>query len=171
MIKRANIVVAEPMPGEKDLLQAFLAELKEDSLEDLIRRALQIPANRKVRATKAMAESLAELVDTVWEGMKLAGEMGTLLKIERDIAPCHREGPNEWDDSSAAVSRDAIMALAESSAKKRSGWSQASMTTSGRRLRSSVFQALAEYVEAASALGNARRRLFAEDATARLCLG
>ena len=27
---RANIVIAEPMPGEKDLLQDFLAELKAD---------------------------------------------------------------------------------------------------------------------------------------------
>ena len=31
IIKRANIVIAEPMPGEKDLLKEFLAELKEDS--------------------------------------------------------------------------------------------------------------------------------------------
>ena len=46
-----------------------------------------------------MAESLAELVATVWDGMTLAGEMGTLLKIERDIARAIAKGRMEWDDS------------------------------------------------------------------------
>src|SRR5262249_38990388 len=37
-ITRSNIVCAEPMPGEKDLLEGFLKTLHEDKLEALIRR-------------------------------------------------------------------------------------------------------------------------------------
>ena len=48
-----------------------------------------------------MADSLAELVNTVWDGMKLAGEMGTLLRIERDIACAIEKGRAEWDDRPA----------------------------------------------------------------------
>ena len=51
-IRRANIVIAEPMPGERDLLKEFLRGLKEDRLEGLLRRALNIPTDRNVRATK-----------------------------------------------------------------------------------------------------------------------
>ena len=86
VIRRANLVIAEPMPGEKELLAEFLRGLKEDRLEGLLRRALDIPSERTVKATKAMADSLAELVAAVWHGMKLAGELGPLLKIERDLA-------------------------------------------------------------------------------------
>jgi hypothetical protein len=99
IIRRANIVIAEPMPGEKDLLKEFLVELKEDKLERLIRRALKVPSDKRVRATKAMADSLAELVETVWDGMKLAGEMGMLLKIERDLARAIEKGRAEWEDT------------------------------------------------------------------------
>jgi hypothetical protein len=164
LIKRANIVIAEPMPGEKDLLQGFLAELKEDRLEDLIRRALDIPASRKVRATKAMAESLAELVNTVWDGMKLAGEIGTLLKIERDIALAIEKGRAEWDDSLPLfrVTHYALGGPANEQLVKMVPGEGEDFWTKAEKL---VFQALTDYVEEAIASGNARRKLFAEDAS------
>ena len=163
LIKRANIVIAEPMPGEKDLLQGFLDELKEDRLEDLIRRALDIPANRKVRATKAMAESLAELVSTVWDGMKLAGEMGTLLKIERDIARAIKKGRTEWDDS-LPLFRVTHYGLCERTTEQLVKVIPGEGENFWTKAEKLVFQALADYVESASASGNARRKLFAEDA-------
>jgi len=58
-IRRSNIVVAEPMPGEKEMLQEFIS-------------GLQPPI-------------IGSLVETVFEKMKLAGEAGTLLKIEEEI--------------------------------------------------------------------------------------
>lgn len=58
-IQRSNIVCAEPMPGEYDLLGEFLRELK--------------PA------------VLGRIVMKIWERMKVAGEAGSLLKIEREI--------------------------------------------------------------------------------------
>ena len=71
LIRRANIVIAEPMPGEKDLLQGFLAGLKEDRLEDLIRRALDIPANRRFGRRRRWPRASPNSSMTVWDGMKL----------------------------------------------------------------------------------------------------
>ena len=163
LIRRANIVIAEPMPGEKDLLQDFLAELKEDRLEDLIRRALEIPANRKVRTTKAMSESLAELVNTVWDGMKLAGEMGTLLKIERDIARAIEKGRAKWDESLPLfrVTRYGLGGPTNEQLVRVAPGEGEDFWTKAEKL---VYHALAEYVAVMAVSGNVRRRLFAEDA-------
>lgn len=163
IITRANIVIAEPMPGEKDLLREFLAELKEDKLEGLIHRALDVPADKRVRATKAMADSLAALVETVWDGMKLAGEMGTLLKIERDLARAIEKGRAEWEDT-LPLFRVADYGLGRITDEKLVRvilGAQEDFWTKAEKL---VFQALADYAAAASSSGNARRLLFAEDA-------
>src|SRR5205823_981145 len=58
-ITKSNIVCAEPMPGERDMLEQFVLSL-----------------DRRLRP----------LVRTVWVKMQLAGEAGSLLKIEEDIA-------------------------------------------------------------------------------------
>jgi len=58
-IKRSSIVTAEPMPGEEDMRREFTAGLQ--------------------------PRVLGQLVDTVFEKMKIAGEAGSLLKIEEEI--------------------------------------------------------------------------------------
>jgi hypothetical protein len=58
-IQRSNIVCAEPMPGEYDLLGEFLRDLK--------------------------PSVLGRIVTRIWDRMKLAGEAGSLLKVEREI--------------------------------------------------------------------------------------
>ena len=45
-IRKTNIVVAEPMPGEREMLDGFLRSLREDRLETLIRKALDIPESQ-----------------------------------------------------------------------------------------------------------------------------
>jgi hypothetical protein len=70
----------------------------EDRLEGLIREALAIPPDKTVRATKAMADSLADLVRAVWNGMDLAGELGSLLKFELRLQHAIAEGQREWED-------------------------------------------------------------------------
>jgi len=97
-IRKTNIVVAEPMPGERDMLDGFLRSLREDRLESLMRKALDIPDDQRVQATKAMAESLCQLVETVWEKMRLAGEAGSLLKIEEELASAIEKGRDEWEE-------------------------------------------------------------------------
>lgn len=62
-IKKTNIVTAEPMPGEPELREEFIATL--DS-------------------------KLGQLVEHVFERMELAGEAGSLLGIEEDIRSAGR---------------------------------------------------------------------------------
>ncbi len=63
-ITKTNIVVAEPMPGEKDLREAFLASLD---------------------------PKLAKLLERVFDLMALAGEAGYLLRIAEQIDESVRE--------------------------------------------------------------------------------
>jgi Eco57I restriction-modification methylase len=72
-IRRSNIVYAEPMPGEYDLLQDFL-------------RTLDPPA-------------LVPLVREVWLQMKLAGEAGSLLPVERALRDEIARAKREWISS------------------------------------------------------------------------
>src|SRR5439155_17328262 len=58
-ITRTNIIRAEPMPGERDLLEEYL---------DTVDRRLR------------------PLVRAIWDRMRLAGEAGSLLKIEAEVA-------------------------------------------------------------------------------------
>ena len=76
-ILKANVVCAEPMPGEKELLNEFLKTLRDDHLEAMIRHVMQVPEGTRVRATKAMADSLSDLVRTVWDKMHWRGRRVT----------------------------------------------------------------------------------------------
>ena len=60
IIRRANIVIAEPMPGERKLVEEFAATLR--------------PA------------IIGNLFEEIVSEMRLAGEMGPLLQIERKLA-------------------------------------------------------------------------------------
>ena len=167
MIRRSHVVIAEPMPGEKDLRDEFLRELTEDRLEGLMRRALDIPPERSAPTTKAMADSLAALVETVWDEMALAGDMGVLLKIERTLTRAIEKARTEWEDQMPLFSI-AQYGLADTGQRVISQgvvrfvpgegldfWSKA------ERL---VLRALEEYADAARGAGVSRRRLFADDA-------
>ena len=69
-ITRSNIVCAEPMPGEKGLLEEFMTGLE--------------------------PKVLGQLVRAVFEKMSLAGEAGSLLKIAEDIADTVAEAKKQW---------------------------------------------------------------------------
>ena len=58
MIKKSNLVVAEPMPGDAELLSEF---------------------------TRSLPGPIGKLVRVIWEKMQLAGETGLLLKIEEEL--------------------------------------------------------------------------------------
>ncbi|MCK1365186.1 BREX-1 system adenine-specific DNA-methyltransferase PglX [Bradyrhizobium sp. 62] len=164
VIRRVNIVIAEPMPGEKELLTDFLGWLKEDRLEVLLRRTLEIPLGQRVTATKAMADSLANLVTTVWDGMKLAGEMGTLLKLEQDLARAVEKGRSEWDDR-LPLFRVAEYGIGEHAKGKLPEVVSGPQQDFWTKAESLVLQALAECADEASNLGAARSQLFVEDTT------
>ncbi len=155
-IRKSNIVCAEPMPGDRGMLEEFLAELGEARLEDLIRQAK--PDERNLRATKAMAEALKKLARTVWQEMEFAGEAGSLLKIEetlRDAVATARKA----SDEKAPLFRMLEYGMQQTDVLgKASGsdfWSQAEALT---------LVALRSYAEGAANGQSYRRRLFAGDA-------
>ena len=69
-IAQTNIVCAEPMPGERALLEEFV--------------------------TKLQPPILGQLVRVVFDRMQLAGEAGSLLRIEADIADAVAEAKKQW---------------------------------------------------------------------------
>lgn len=69
-ITKSNIVCAEPMPGDKKMLGEFKKTLEPSVLGDLVK--------------------------DIWGKMKLAGEAGSLLKIERMIKESVAEAEEAW---------------------------------------------------------------------------
>src|SRR5262245_29122076 len=69
-IRQVNVVCAEPMPGEEDLLEEFVAGLQ--------------------------PKVVGELVRLVFHEMKLAGEAGSLLKIEAVLAGALAKAKDQW---------------------------------------------------------------------------
>ena len=128
-VRRSNIVCAEPMPGSDAMLEDFV-------------QTLDPPL-------------LGELVKTVFDKMQLAGEAGTLLKIEEEIRTAIDDAQSTWRKS-----QEELPGL------------EAGPISSGLRSLSSdfwnsaeesIYAALRDYAESAEA-GDYQRRLFAEDA-------
>jgi hypothetical protein len=69
-IRRTNIAIAEPMPGEPDLLDDFCSTVE--------------------------PKLLGQLVREVFNRMKIAGDAGALLRIETDIAEIVAEARRQW---------------------------------------------------------------------------
>jgi hypothetical protein len=68
-ITKANLVCAEPMPGNQAMLEEFLRQVD---------------------------EPLRPLIRIIWDSMKLAGETGMLLKIEEELKNAIAETKEEW---------------------------------------------------------------------------
>lgn len=73
-IRRSNIVCAEPMPGDKTMLREFIAS--QFTLEE--------------------QPAFTFLLEKVFDRMALAGEAGSLLKIEEEISEAVREAKRLW---------------------------------------------------------------------------
>ncbi|MFZ3059102.1 MAG: BREX-1 system adenine-specific DNA-methyltransferase PglX [Candidatus Methanoperedens sp.] len=137
-ITKGNIVCAEPMPGDKKMLEEFKKGLKPPVLGDL--------------------------VSDVWEKMKLAGEAGSLLKIEKEITGKVKEAKEAWLTRPKEVQMDLFgnKKLAEqlrfdfSGIKEDLFWDEA---------EERVLEALKMFAEGAINGRAYSRRLFAEDAT------
>ena len=138
-ILRSNIVTAEPMPGRTNRVDDFSASLRPRVLGDLVR--------------------------VVWEKMQLAGEAGSLLRIDAELASAISAARSQWQRQPEAEQ----LAIFENSQPRPeqlplfdvSGisdsrfWEQAE----GR-----VIAALSDYTERATAETATARRLFADDA-------
>lgn len=139
-IERSNIVTAEPMPGEEDMRREFTARLT--------------------------PRVLGQLVDVVFEKMKLAGEAGSLLKIEEEIRDAVAAAKAEFvveqrrrrDEAGyfpgMAPPRDATL-FDFTDLSEEAFWEQA---------EDRILAALKAYAEQAENGHAVRRRLFVKDA-------
>ncbi|MBU5638829.1 BREX-1 system adenine-specific DNA-methyltransferase PglX [Geomonas sp. Red69] len=138
-ISRSNIVCAEPMPGEKELLREFTA-------------SLEVPA-------------LGYLVEQVFDKMQLAGEAGSLLKIDEEIRDIIAEAKRQWK---AGPKLTQMGLFGEAPAKPEQVDLPLDFTgiTDERfwdGAEEKLYWALQEYAEVAGEHGY-QRRMFAEDA-------
>lgn len=140
-IVKSNIVCAEPMPGEKALLQEFTSKL-----------------NPPV---------LGQLLDVIFDKMQLAGEAGTLLKIEEEIQTAIHEAREQWLKQSGSNSvRDMFQAekdAATPQAKLGFDLSGVDDETFWDDAEQRILQALSDYADQAESNAD-QKRLFAEDA-------
>jgi hypothetical protein len=120
-VRRSNIVCAEPMPGSPEMLKEFVATLN--------------------------PPLLGELLKTVFVKMQLAGEAGSLLKIEEEIRTAIDTARKEW-----LKQQDDLLT--------RKGGSQEEFFDTAEQ---QVIDALRAYAEQADA-DSYQRRLFADDA-------
>ena len=153
-IKRSNIVCAEPMPGEKELLREFVER--------------EFPAAERAVCLR--------LLEAIFDKMQLAGEAGSLLKIEEEIRSAIEDARDAWQK--LATRPPELFTTTElnqlSTAPELTGLEQAvsSLTTDTRhlttdfweRIEERIYAALRDYAEQAENGGGFQRRLFAEDA-------
>jgi len=139
-VQRSNIVCAEPMPGEADMLEEFAEQLQ--------------------------PRVLGQLVRIIFEKMELAGEAGSLLKIEEDIKDAIADAHKEYQEfilrekkekgflPGMAPERQATLFDFADLPKEEDFWHTAELR---------VVEALRNYAETAAA-NTYQRRLFADDA-------
>lgn len=113
-ITRSNIVCAEPMPGEENMRREFI---------------------------QGLDDKLRQLVALIFDHMKLAGEAGSLLKIEEEIGTAIRRIYGQYGEM-----------FRESDEER---WTKA---------ENDLLQALRDYAERAENGYGFMRRLFVEDA-------
>ncbi|MGD1097637.1 MAG: DNA methyltransferase, partial [Bryobacteraceae bacterium] len=148
-ITRSNLVCAEPMPGEQQMLKEFVGQLE--------------------------PKLLGQIVEVVFDKMKLAGEAGSLLKIEEEIRDAVSNAKAQWarEFSRATDRKGQPLLFTEAEIDRIHGRPQQnslfdlSDITDGQffeRAESEVVTALRHYAEKAHNGQQLQRRLFTEDA-------
>jgi hypothetical protein len=139
-ITRSNIVCAEPMPGEKEMLRNFV----EGAF-----RADERPA-------------FAYLLEKIFDRMTLAGEAGSLLRIEEEIRAAVADA-RALALRQSAPRQGALFAGAESPEREEFDLRGLTDEQFWENAEGRIYEALATYAGQAEN-GGFRRRLFADDA-------
>lgn len=138
-IKKSNIVCAEPMPGEKEMLREFTGNLNPPVLR--------------------------QLIEAIFDKLELAGEAGSLLKIEEEIAFAISKAKDEFKKelnrrkeeqryfSGFAPRREATLFDFAELTDETSFWDTA---------EERILEALRAYADYAES-GKGQKRLFADD--------
>ncbi|MCE5200790.1 MAG: BREX-1 system adenine-specific DNA-methyltransferase PglX [Armatimonadota bacterium] len=147
-ITKSNIVTAEPMPGEADLLEEFCSDLRWGTLANIVRE--------------------------VFKKMELAGEAGSLLKIEEDIRDLIELAQQERraEVERAKDKKGNELLFTQSDMDKMAGETQQRLFDAAdktdeelwQEMESHVLSALERYAEQVTNGHTLSRRLFASDA-------
>lgn len=139
-IRRTNVVCAEPMPGEDDLLAEFSGELK--------------------------PKVLGQLVQSAFEEMKLAAEAGALLKVEVALRETIKRAKQAWLDRPKSEQLALFADAKTKQAEQLSMFDFSGLTDEAfwEEAEGRVLEALQAYAERAANGKGFRRRLFADDA-------
>jgi hypothetical protein len=153
-VSRSNIVCAETMPGERELLASFVSTSFRPAEQGFFQK----------------------LLESVFESMVIAGEAGSLLKIEEDIRSMVQDAREKWKTlgkSPGEFFSDAELAVADRRPGPRQlelnlgSWSLESLSgipdeEFWEKAEERIYDALRTFAENAS--GNYQRRLFVDDA-------
>ncbi|MCY7273028.1 MAG: BREX-1 system adenine-specific DNA-methyltransferase PglX, partial [Phormidesmis sp. CAN_BIN44] len=148
-IRKSNIVCAEPMPGEDRLLHEFIERYLADTPEQRV---------------------VGQLVRRVFEAMKLAGEAGSLLQIEREISKDIEAAKQQWIDRPKSAQLVLLTIETPKPQQQQLSLPVGEITDEDfwERVEGEIYTALnryAEQVDLSSQGGSSyRRRLFANDA-------
>jgi len=110
---------------------------------------------------------LGQLVDVVFDKMKLAGEAGSLLKIEEEILDAIDEAKNQWQEGPKPEQQLLFQGMADPRPKQQELSFDVKGITDERfweQAEDRILDALKDYAEWAGNGQTIRRRLFAEDA-------
>ena len=148
-IARSNFACAEPMPGEEQMLKDFVAQLE--------------------------PKVLSQVVEVVFDKMKLAGEAGSLLKIEDDIGDAVASAKKQWvrDTIRATDKKGRALLFTETEMDRLAGKPEepSLFDLSGisddqffEQAEAKVIEALHQYAQKAQKGQKLQRQLFTEDA-------
>lgn len=141
-IRKSNVVCAEPMPGEKGMLEDFAGKLK--------------------------PRVLGQLVEMIFDKMQLAGEAGSLLKIEEEIEEALNLAREEFQKEIQIRNEDRSTLFPDIIPPRQA--SLFDFTDLGDKTRfwncaeERLLDALREYAEQAEDTDAVQKRLFAQDA-------
>lgn len=137
-ITRSNFVCAEPMPGEEQMLREFISQLE--------------------------PRLLGQFVEVVFNKMKLAGEAGSLLKVEEEIRDTVSQARRQWLAGPVLIQQSLFGYRTPQIEQQRFDFSGITDAQFFEQAEQRVVNALREYAEKAHNGQRLSRRLFAEDA-------
>lgn len=135
-ISRTNVVVAEPMPGERELLEELTQTLQ--------------------------PRLLGQVVEKSFEHMRLAGEAGSLLKIEREIQITLDKAKKAWLKSPR---QEQLSLLPEQPSPQQASLDLTGITDEAfwQEAEARIYEALEHHAKSAANGKAYRRALFAND--------
>ena len=138
-VRKSNIVCAEPMPGEKDLLRDFTSRLR--------------------------PPVLGQLVEEIFNRMQLAGEAGSLLRIEEEIQTAIDRAREQWQKGPKPEQEDLFPEIARpKQGELRFDFSEVTHDSFWTQAEDRILRNLREYAYGAQGSEGLGRKLFADDA-------